>query len=51
MPIITLQKVALSFGTDIVLNDIDLSIEKGERLCLTGYNGSGKSTLIGLIND
>ena len=50
MPIITLQKLTLSFGTDTVLDNADLSIEKGERLCLTGYNGSGKSSLIRLVN-
>ncbi len=51
MPIIRLKNLSLAFGTDVVLDNIDLSIDKGERLCLTGYNGSGKSTLIGLIND
>jgi ABC transport system ATP-binding/permease protein len=51
MPVVTLKNLTLAFGTDVVLDDIDLSIEKGERLCLTGYNGSGKSTLIRLIND
>lgn len=51
MPIITLKNLTLAFGTNVVLNQIELSIERGERLCLTGYNGSGKSTLIRLINN
>lgn len=51
MPITTLKDINVSFGTDQVLSNIDLSIEKGERLCLTGRNGSGKSTLIRLISN
>lgn len=33
-----------------VINDLSLSIEKGEYLCILGENGSGKSTLARLIN-
>ncbi len=49
MPVITFKNVSLSFGTFEVLKRVDLSIEKGERICLTGINGSGKSTLLRLI--
>ncbi|MBV1878078.1 MAG: ATP-binding cassette domain-containing protein [Pseudomonadales bacterium] len=49
MAIITLKNIILSFGNDVILNDIDLVIEKGDRLCLTGRNGSGKSSLMKLI--
>jgi ATP-binding cassette subfamily F protein uup len=51
MPIITLKNVCLSFGSDVVLNKVDLNIDKGERLCLTGRNGSGKTTLMRLISN
>lgn len=33
-----------------VLNDVNLSIEKGERVGILGRNGAGKSTLIRLIS-
>jgi energy-coupling factor transport system ATP-binding protein len=33
-----------------VINDLSLSVEKGEYLCILGENGSGKSTLARLIN-
>lgn len=51
MPVITLKNVSLSFGSDTVLNKVDLNIDQGERLCLTGRNGSGKSTLMRLISN
>jgi ATP-binding cassette, subfamily B, bacterial len=34
---------------EIVLNDINLVVEPGQRVALVGLTGSGKSTLIGLI--
>jgi cobalt/nickel transport system ATP-binding protein len=36
-------------GTIPALTDIDLSVEKGETLCIAGANGSGKSTLLQII--
>ena len=50
MPIVTCRNVGVSFGNDVVLANVDLSIERGERLCLAGRNGSGKSTLMRLIS-
>ena len=32
------------------INNINLDITPGERLCITGYNGSGKSTLVNLLD-
>ncbi|MFT5210006.1 MAG: ATP-binding cassette subfamily F protein uup, partial [Flavobacterium sp.] len=50
MAIITLKNVTVSFGNDVVLDETELVIEKGERVCLTGRNGSGKSTLLKVID-
>lgn len=50
MPIATLNNLSLAFGTDQVLNQAELSVERGERLAFTGRNGAGKSTLLGLIS-
>lgn len=36
----------MSFGSDAVLHDIDLTLPHGETLAVLGPNGSGKSTLI-----
>lgn len=32
-----------------ILNDISLSVDKGDSLAITGASGSGKSTLLGLL--
>ena len=38
------------FGRNEVLQGIDLSVERGEVLCLLGPSGSGKSTFLRCIN-
>ena len=48
--LIRFEKVSFSYGTNNVLDSIDLSVEEGEFLAVLGYNGSGKSTLAKLIN-
>ena len=49
MPLLTLRNIKLSYGTQHLLDDVNLQIETGERLCLLGRNGEGKSTLMKLI--
>ena len=46
---INLSKVCKSYGFDKVLNNIDLTVNKNEKVALIGSNGSGKSTIIKLI--
>ncbi|MEE2746405.1 MAG: ABC-F family ATP-binding cassette domain-containing protein [Pseudomonadota bacterium] len=45
-PLLTLKDVSISYGVKPVINKVELSISKGERICLVGRNGSGKSTLL-----
>ena len=44
--VISLEKVAKSFGSLKVLKDVDLSLGRGEILGLLGPSGAGKSTVI-----
>ena len=48
-PLIQLSEVSLGFGKHDIFKNIDLVLNKGERICLVGRNGSGKSTLLKLI--
>ncbi|MDY2788781.1 MAG: amino acid ABC transporter ATP-binding protein [Atopobium sp.] len=49
-PIIELRKVNKHYGNLHVLQDINLSVEKGEVVVIIGPSGSGKSTLCRTIN-
>ncbi|EJN05950.1 ATP-binding cassette domain-containing protein [Phyllobacterium sp. YR531] len=49
MSSVTLTQIKKSFGSVDVMNNIDLSIEKGEFCVFVGPSGCGKSTLLRLI--
>jgi ABC-type polar amino acid transport system ATPase subunit len=49
-PIIILQDVCKSFGDFQALRNINLQVNKGERIVVCGPSGSGKSTMIRCIN-
>lgn len=49
MQLISLKNVSLNFGTQIVLDNVNLEITKGQRTCLIGRNGTGKSSLLKII--
>jgi len=46
---VTLRDVGLAFGDNVVLRNIDLTIDPGEFFAFLGPSGSGKSTLLRLI--
>jgi ABC-type polar amino acid transport system ATPase subunit len=48
--IVTLSGVRKSFGENLVLEDIDLEIERGSAIVVAGPSGSGKSTMLRCIN-
>jgi general L-amino acid transport system ATP-binding protein len=47
---ISLENVHKWYGAFHVLNDITLSVHKGERIVVCGPSGSGKSTMIRCVN-
>ena len=49
-PLIQMIKVDKFFGSFQALRNIDLEVQKGERIVICGPSGSGKSTLIRCIN-
>ncbi|MDN6180762.1 MAG: ATP-binding cassette domain-containing protein [Halomonas subglaciescola] len=50
MTLLRLEQLQLAYGTHVLLDKADLTIEKGERLALVGRNGTGKSTLLKLVS-
>jgi putative lysine transport system ATP-binding protein len=48
--VIDIQHLKKSFGENLILKDIDFSVDKGEVVCIIGASGSGKSTLLRCIN-
>ncbi|TGD73863.1 ATP-binding cassette domain-containing protein [Mangrovimicrobium sediminis] len=49
MPLLRLDKAGLHHGTHVLLEDVDLSLTRGDRLGLLGRNGAGKSTLLRVL--
>jgi subfamily B ATP-binding cassette protein MsbA len=46
---IQFEEVSFSYGDELVLKDVDLTISKGEIIALVGPSGAGKSTLVNLL--
>jgi ABC-type polar amino acid transport system ATPase subunit len=50
VPMVRLEGVRKSFGDNLVLDGVDLSVDSGQVLVVIGPSGSGKSTLLRCIN-
>jgi len=50
MALVSMRGIKLSFGGGLLLDDLDLNIEPGDRACLVGRNGTGKSSLLKILH-
>ena len=50
MALLSIQNVRVGFGGPLLLDNANLQIEHGERICLLGRNGTGKSTFMKFIH-
>ena len=50
MEILSVNSVKKSFGEKNVLEDVSLSLKKGELISLLGVSGAGKTTLFNCIS-
>ena len=50
MSLLTLRALELRLGATVLLEDVNLVVERGERIAVIGRNGMGKSTLLRVID-
>ncbi len=48
--ILEIKHLSKAFGSNVVLRDIDFSVNKGDVISIIGASGSGKSTLLRCVN-
>jgi ABC-2 type transport system ATP-binding protein len=44
--VVTIRAMRVAYGKFVVLDDVNLSVARGEIVAVTGVNGAGKSTLL-----
>ena len=49
MNLITLDKISKSYSEKVLLDNVTLNINEGDKIGLIGLNGAGKSTLLKIV--
>ncbi len=49
LKVVELKSIAKQFGDNIVFNNINLLVERGDKIGLVGINGAGKTTLLKML--
>ena len=49
MVLLRMRGVAATIGAEVLFEDVELALEAGERVCVTGRNGAGKSTFLSVL--
>ncbi len=45
-PVIEMENVVARYDEQVVLNDVSMTVHRGEVMCIVGGSGSGKSTML-----
>lgn len=48
--VLTVKDLKKSFGANVLFDNLDLEIKRGEHVALIGGNGTGKTTILKIIN-
>ena len=49
MTLLRMRGVAATIGAEVLFEEVELALEAGERVCVTGRNGAGKSTFLSIL--
>jgi ATP-binding cassette, subfamily F, member 3 len=47
--VVEAKNISKRYGNHLVLDDIDFSVENGDKVAFVGRNGEGKTTLVKIL--